>query len=225
LSVLSDAPDANIKMFANDWGPLKVCEHGLCHWKLSNCSSKKTRRDREPISLWRQYSEAVKAMLRLGIELRQGCPMSREDWWACFQPVEDPGGIPVIPENHEWHWELYSGAPEFLLPLQRAAFRELVDQWVSLLEIRPRLSWNGWDPDVTAPELILSQGSILEAVIAHVLFALTGTHRLETCSNCGQLFRPKRVPRDRERHFCSQCGRRAAHRYNQRDYMRTKKGK
>lgn len=225
FAALSEAPDSHIGTFANDWGPLKVCEHGLWHWKSSNCESKKLHGDREPTSLWRQYSRAVKAMLRMGIGLRQGRLMSRKDWWDCFQPVERPGGVPFDPEHYEWNWELKSGAPEFKLLIHRRAFGELVDRWISCLEIRPQLWWNRWDFEVTPPELILSHGSILVAVMAHVLFELTGTHRLETCSNCGSFFRPKRAPRDGERHYCNKCGRRAAHRYNQRDYMRTKKGK
>lgn len=219
FAALADAREIQILVFAEEWGPLNVSRHHLWQVGSDGLSAEELSgegSDREPIVLWRRTAEAIKAMLRMGIGLRQGRPMARADWWACFRPVELPGA-PYDADNYPLPWEFFIGARDFDLRLQRAAFQRLVDDWVTALKIRPWLSWGREDDP--SPHLVLTQGSLLESVLAHTLFAITGTHTLETCSACGRLFKPKRRPRGEERRYCEDCGHPAAVRDAQRDYQ------
>lgn len=211
FAALSDASQGLIKDFAGEWGPLKICSHGIRHWG-SICRSKQLayRKNgfRESIKYWRHCSAAVKAMLQTGVALRNGLPMKRRDWWS-FSRFVELRRLSIDEENHPLPWEFFTGAQDFDLGIQRRAFLAVLDQWVDYLNIRPQLMW--YDGEDT-PELVLSQGSLLESVLAHVLFAVSGTRALLTCSNCGRVYQPTRAPRKGEQHYCQlkTCGRDAA---------------
>ena len=136
-------------------------------------------------------------------------PITRPDWWACFRPLGPGPFYDVDTDALDWG-EYYPLSPDSDLVLHRRTFQGRVDDWIECLKMRPQLLWDGWDAEEASPRLILSGGSLLESVVAHVLFALTGTRSLITCDACGSFLEPKRRPRDNERYYCAKCGRKAA---------------
>lgn len=206
FAALSDLSPGLIAEFANEWGPLRVCRHGIRHWGSERCRLREYQKNGELLASWRRHANGVKSMLRAGIALQKGLPMERNDWWNSFRPVTSMN-VPVYMESHPLPWEFYTGASEFDLGMQRRALLEVINQWVECLGMRPQMTW--YEGEAT-PSLYLSQGSLLECVVAQVLFALTGTCSLETCTSCGQIYTPKRTPRSGEYHYCSSCGRKAA---------------
>jgi hypothetical protein len=65
--------------------------------------------------------------------------------------------------------------------------------------------------------LQITAGGLLWAALAlQLASAISGGAGLATCSACGALFLPRRVPAQMRNHFCSQCGTRAAWRLAKR---------
>lgn len=213
FATLCDQTPEFIADFASEWGPLRICSHGVWHWRSDTCRIKRLaygkNRFRESIGTWRLYARAVKAMLNAGVALRNGLPMDRKDWWSFSLLAEPQGDLKIDQATHPLPWERYTGAQKFDLRIQRRVFLAVLDRWVACLGIRPRLMW--YEEEET-PQLILSQGSLLESVLAHVLFAVSGTRSLVTCANCGRIYHPTRAPRSGEQHYCQlkTCGRDAA---------------
>ena len=218
---LSEGPE-RILSFARSWGPLQMCEHSLLECRPRKCYNRKRRNSWEPLQLWLRYSRAVRGLIRMGVSLRAGKPMDRTDWWDAFIPLVHSDSLKGDPATHPTPWEFYIGSKNFDLRLQRRAFLRLLDDWVTNVGLRPHPMW--YD-DEEKPILLLSDGSLLENIVAHVLFAVTGTRDIQLCSNCGSPCSPNRLARTGTRRYCRHCGRQAAERDAARDYRRRKKEK
>jgi hypothetical protein len=88
---------------------------------------------------------------------------------------------------------------------------------------RFELLFTSGDAAVNAPRKLesvawqIKAGGILWAGLAlQLASAISGGAGLSTCSACGALFPPRRVPAEKRNRFCAQCGTRAAWRLAKR---------
>lgn len=210
-----------ILVFAQQWGVLRTCEHTTRRWREDGCYSSKGKSRFEglwePIDVWRRYSRTVDMLLRMNTWLRHGELVGDRKHWRRVFPPSLPLG-----EGFEIDWvyyQRYERWPKLTdLEIQRLRFREILDKWISYIELRPRLVWN---PHESRPRLTLAEGSLLESVMAHTIFAITGTRNFESCSSCGRLFTLNRLPSTGDRRYCPECRSRGAPaRDASRDYRR-----
>jgi len=191
-------------------GNSHVCGEGVSYCQEGHWQS---------FDLWQTFAKGTKALLSIGINLRDGnLVKNADDWYDAGKPIfypEDPDDLPL---NYEL---MISGFHSTDVATQKHVLAQMLQEWVLLLGMTPQLSW---DQGRGIPYLTLTQGTLLESVTANLLFALTGTHSLNTCSSCGQLFKPKRIPRNGERRYCQNCGLKAGQRDASRDYRQREKG-
>jgi len=85
---LADAPRERILRYAEEWGPLWLCEHGL-HWRLCGpgCyprtdpdSGQWWSWDCEYLEHWRKLAAEARAVLKIARALNSGEPGDVEDW-------------------------------------------------------------------------------------------------------------------------------------------------
>lgn len=190
-------------------GNSHVCGEGVSYCQEGHWQS---------FDVWQKFAKGTKALLSIGINLRDGNLINNaDDWLDAGGPIfypEDPDGPPL---NYEL---AFSGFHASVVATQKHVLAQILQEWVLLLGMTPQLRW---DQGRGIPYLTLTQGTLLESVIANLLFALTGTHSLNTCSSCGQFFRPKRLPRSGERRYCQNCGLKAGQRDASRDYRQREK--
>jgi len=149
---LCDADDFPIAVlsFAKKWGVLGVCEHDLpcshnpgpsgppCLPMLVTPLPRQGSDVRcwEPISVWWACSRKMKGLLSIAAMLTQGKRGRFEDWNA-VKDIRDSG-------LGETEAEPYV---QDLLTARRELASEL-DGWISIGQVRPRISWNrtpsGW---------------------------------------------------------------------------------
>jgi hypothetical protein len=90
-----------------------------------------------------------------------------------------------------------------------------------ICQLQPGLTVASWDTRSLRFDLVFQDGlarspavdqghlSLFGALVFQLMAAVTGTG-FATCSACGKPFVPRRRPRVDQRHYCRECGRRAA---------------
>jgi hypothetical protein len=242
---LCDADDfpAAVLAFAKKWGVLGVCEHGLpCShnqsfsgppclpmlvtplprgathsfdtrtftWRAIENSRMPEVRFCEPIGAWWAWSRKMKALLAIAAEVNQGKRARVEDWNTlkdiCPTGLEEPYVKDLQVARRELAWEL--------------------DGWISIGQVRPRISWNrtpsGWRFNLDA----VSIGPNLFGLLAlYIASEVSGTGKgIVICSSCARSYRPERRLNPNHRNYCPDCrgdsGKQAARRDAARDYRR-----
>jgi len=203
---LADASPLKIRDFARRWGVLAICEHGLPvgHSKIfsasplveSGCQPLKFNAEYswEPLEKWQYFSRIARAMLNIAARLHQDRLGDPQDWLTIY---ESPGHVPQGSIGYE-----------------RLLIKILVNDWLSMGNVRPVLEWAG-------ESAFVAFDSDLFGILAHQLMLLISRSKgIGICSGCGEPYSPERRPRINQRNYCKQCGRRAACRDAKADQRR-----
>ncbi|MBV9171992.1 MAG: hypothetical protein JOZ81_18110 [Chloroflexi bacterium] len=107
------------------------------------------------------------------------------------------------------------------LEYQRRTLGQVLNYWLELGAVKPRLGW--WED---RPEIQLGGYGLIAALAVQVLFDCARTDGLVVCTSCGTPFLPTlRRPRRDRNAYCSDCGTKAAARDAAARYRRTQKYK
>jgi len=130
---------------------------------------------------------------------------------------------PGEPNSGQTYWDQLetlgrsrmAGPVEF----QRQLFGEVLNYWLELAGVRPRMEWNA-----TKPAVKLGGHGLIGALAVQLLFDCSRTAGLPVCTSCGTPFLPgPRRPRRDRNIYCSDCGLKAASRDAAARYRQTKK--
>jgi len=102
---------------------------------------------------------------------------------------------------------------------QRSLLSAVLNYWLTVSSVRPRLHWSG-----TKPAVQLAGQGLFGALAVQLLFESSRTDGLAVCTWCGTPFLPPaRRPRRDHNVYCSDCGLKAAQRDAAARYRQTKK--
>jgi hypothetical protein len=102
---------------------------------------------------------------------------------------------------------------------QRYVLSGVLNYWLQVAGVQPRLNWPGAKPAVH----LAGQG-LFAALAVQLLFECSRTDGLAVCTSCGTPFLPQaRRPRRDHNPYCSDCGLKAAQRDAAARYRQTKK--
>lgn len=213
-------PEA-IPPFAVRFGTLQLCAHRLpishaqkfeALWRWEAETTWGPSRDclptrkwiSEPVDRWMLYVAGARAILNIAAAIHSGSPGRYEDWLAgydTFDPDED-----FRPKPDIWDRPLHHGLQEPAIMLS-----DLVNQWLRLGNVRPRLEWELGEPRIEFDT------STFGAIGVQLMEAVTRVHGLTLCSSCGKpyLRQGRKAPAGR-RNYCPDCGSGAALRDAQR---------
>jgi DNA-directed RNA polymerase subunit RPC12/RpoP len=105
------------------------------------------------------------------------------------------------------------------IEFQRQLLGEVLNYWLELAGVRPRLDWRSAKPAVQ-----LGGYGLIGALAVQLLFDCSRTDGLAVCTSCGTPFLPgPRRPRRDRNIYCSDCGIKAASRDAATRYRQTKK--
>jgi hypothetical protein len=141
----------------------------------------------------------------------------------------DPPPEPRSPhgEEHEVFWETYHrlcvviGRQQMRASLdyQRGVLAAVLNYWLTLAGVRPRLEWGS-----ASPQMQLGGDGLIGALAVELFFACAQTGGLALCASCGTPFLPAGRRRRRDLNaYCSECGLKAAMRDASARYRQTQK--
>jgi hypothetical protein len=105
------------------------------------------------------------------------------------------------------------------LETQRLVLSAVINYWLRIADVQPRLTWQ-----TGRPEVVLSGRGLFAALAVQLLFECSRTDGLAVCTSCGTPFLPPaRRPRRDHNAYCSDCGLKAAQRDAAARYRQTAK--
>jgi len=117
-------------------------------------------------------------------------------------------------DQHEVFWETYFRLAEAIgrqqmqasVEFQRHVVAGVLNQWLSMAGVRPRLDWGSGNPQVQ-----LGGDGLIGALAVQLFFACSQTGGLALCASCGTPFLPTgRRRRNDLNAYCSERGLKAA---------------
>jgi hypothetical protein len=241
---LADADAIRILAYANTWGVLHICEHGLPashipqHYLFSP----------------EQNIEQCSPLGWPGIPEHLGIPENDEDMEPLFsgwEPVEswreyarDAQAILNIAAalyndqaSRREDWERLTDDAEALLKAdierRQRALIQAVKSWLVAGNARPDIAFvkagRGKNRPVHEPRITLggygpAWGHLFGALACQLMYAVTRARGLAFCDGCGNTFIPVRGPRSDRRNFCEPCQKRGeAVRLASANYRKRKK--
>jgi hypothetical protein len=212
FSELAEADGSRVLSYANKFGVLGLCEHGMplghkgqmpiegictpIGWPSPEC--------RESIEQWHFYARGFRAVLRLSVALHEGKSGNADDWKHALELPR----IIADARRSEGPWDSVFG---------------IVNRLMDMSAVRPYCNVK---PDKTMyVELRATNvNSVLFAtLVTELLFTVTKSKGLLVCSHCGRFFLPNHRPRTGVRRFCRRCGVKAAWRSASADRRLRKK--
>ena len=144
-----------------------------------------------------RWSNQARLILRIAAELNQG-RLGKADDWSQLDPRQDP---------------------LFTQPSEVTAFRTGLYGARTCLGIIVSVTWmepGAIRPDFRATEHGWRVGfyntarfGLFGVLASHLMLAISGTVGVACCSNCGEVYRPKRAVRSDRDNFCTDCGKKA----------------
>ena len=130
---------------------------------------------------------------------------------------------PAQPDAHERYQRqleaLGRSRMDESMEFQRQLLGEVLNYWLELAGVLPRLDWSG-----TKPVVQLGGRGLIGAVAVQLLFDCSRTDGLVVCTSCGTPFLPgPRRPRRDRNIYCSDCGIKAATRDASARYRQTER--
>lgn len=230
---LHGTDDETILAYARKWGVLGLCEHSLpCSHNQGTSGPSclpmlvtplpregSAFRLMEPLEDWRMWSRKAQSLINVGARLNQG-KLPREEDWQMFN---------VWPVEAACYLRRAEGEPfTETVTNARADLAKELDGWISIGQVRPRISWRkdkegkarfSLDAVSSGPNLF----GLLALNIAVAIAAGDGEKGLAVCSGCGHSYIPSRRPNPSRQNYCEACGRKAAQREASRRYRHTPK--
>ena len=208
---------SQVSEFVKKYGPLYLCaEHRLfaMHSRPNLCppdsrGSGAGLEIHESVADVLEWAGQARSLLQLGNKAKTGGPIAADEWLRV--------GLVHVPSL-----TLPTFGADSLMRIQAR-----VNYWLWLGAPRPffalkdnrrfELLFTSGDGAVTPPRKLesvawqIAAGGLLWAALAlQLASAISGGAGLATCSACGALFLPRRVPAQMRNRFCPQCGTRAA---------------
>lgn len=179
-----------VTIFANRWGLLQLCEHGLPCWHNSRTQCQAA----DSVESYKTFAVSLDAMLRIGLELNRRRCGADTDWQLANGGLSAPDFQPWSnEERHDFQSNLGTARLHFQILMRRLA---------RVAGLTLRFYWNdrGWAIDFDC-----DRGSNLAALMVVQLMARLGGPSMKKCRNCPRWFQPagRQV-------YCSACGIRAA---------------
>lgn len=217
---LASARDDRVKSFAEDFGPLWLCRHGLpnahaargfvpaspvpsvCEVQLRDGAFV------ERVGHWRALSAQANALMTLAADLHRG-QVGTEDLWSVL-PVDPEGG---------------SGAHvPHPVPKDLEAAREVLtlrfNTWLQWSDVRSALRWES----AQEPVVLQSPIGVFGALALQMVSRVGRMPPTAVCSGCGFRYeRSGRAPKKGQRNFCPDCRSTAPSRLAKRDQRQREK--
>ena len=224
--LLGKATDEQILQYAQQWGVLGICIHGLP--SSHNPPVGDPVRDRaacfamtvkdvdaskpdEPVEFydwlddWRRFSNASRSLLNIAARLYGDKPGFPQDWERVItcNPFQTAPRIP-------W-WEPRVGVEWNLLC-------RVMNDWLLWGGVRPTMEYgrDSWS-------VKLMGHGLFGALTLYLSLSIARTEGFAICSSCGRPYFPPRQPNPDRRQYCHECGKKAALRDAARDYRRRKR--
>ena len=217
---LVSSRDDRVKSFAQDFGPLWLCRHGLPNAHaargfvpatsvLAVCEVE--RRDGafvERVDHWRALSAQASALMTLAADLHRG-QLGTEDLWRVL-PVDPEGGG----DEHVMH-----DVPKDL-QLARQVLTLHFNTWLQWADVRSALRWESAEE----PVVLQSPIGVFGALALQMVSRVGRLPPTAVCSGCGLRYeRLKRAPKEGQRNFCPDCRSTAPSRLAKRDQRQREK--
>jgi len=185
---LSDASDAAIENYAQTWGVLDICEHGV----PATHNARRTavdppgsacgpRRDGESfwekIADWRQFSREARAILNIAADLHLGKRATGDDWLVV--------GCGARPNADA----------------ERVVLSFSVNRWLGLANVRLLFTWE-------SEPVVHIGGPGLFGMLALQLASAIARNGLVLCSGCSGRYEATRKPQSGRRSYCPECRKR-----------------
>jgi hypothetical protein len=177
----------------------------------------------QPLSGSDDYPDTKELEQRSGLTYDQVEQVVRQEHAAGIYPEQrSPHG-----EGHEVFWETYRRLAEAIgrhqmqgsLVFQRQLLSEVLNYWLNLAGVRPRLEWTARNPAIE-----LGGDGLIGALVVDLLFACSRSAGVVVCTACGTPFLPERRRARGDRNaYCADCGLKAAARDAAARYRRTQK--
>ena len=201
-----------------DWDGLGFLRHVLLRLIVPGLN--------EPLAATEDHTDVGELEERSGLRLEDMKALVRLEFEDNPLPEERP---PNGPEHFvdEVFWEAYYRLCEAIgrhqmrgsLEFQRKVLGEVLNQWLTLAGVRPRLEWGGRNP-----QMHLGGDGLIGALAVQLFFACAQTGGLALCASCGTPFLPAGRRRRKDLNaYCSDCGLKAALRDAAARYRQTQK--
>ena len=227
---LAEAPPHAFLRFARKWGVLNLSAPMRKHGVIKPCT--RYTNGREPISIWRYFSNRAAAILVVAAHLKQGKAAPPEQWNQ-FRLPEDysqPEFDELLKHGLPGHHFTPPRPDQYKSPaVYRAEYRRRERQiiaselnaWLALnnehahpapvsLGFRRKPDFHvQWNSDKDGWELRIDyDGFLFRALAWQLALAACGARALYSCSGCGAPYlRTRHAPRRSKANFCEQCGR------------------
>lgn len=216
---LVDAPADRLLSYARRWGVLEICEHelptshnlgqpisppgGAVTWCVALGRYDRLEQPEAwwdgwaPLTAWHFWSRQARAILNVAAEAHLDRSGSVADWKTIYEA-----------SGRDWIARDSTGA--------RVALGHLLQEWLVLADVRPRVAW-----PASGPSMRLGGRGLFGAIAMQLLLSAWNTKGLAICSACGNPYAPRRRPAREGRHFCEDCRQQGEHkRAAARDYER-----
>jgi hypothetical protein len=176
----------------------------------------------DPLASTEDYTNVDELEKRSGVKYEDLARIVRAE-----MGVEQPAGPRFPRDEHEVFWETYFRLAGVIgrqhmqasVEFQRQVVAGVLNQWLTLAGVRPRLEWGTGNPQVQ-----LGGDGLIGALAVQLFFACAQTGGLALCASCGTPFLPTGRRRRKDLHaYCSECGLKAALRDAAARYRQTQK--
>jgi hypothetical protein len=195
---LAEASDREILSYAQKWGVLNLCEkHSFpsSHDRQCRAMERRVRQGGEPLSEWRRFSRSAGAVVRIGLQLDENKPGNVDAWNALRA---DPAFVLLTMDTEM----LEARRIPQVVAAEKAVIASVVNEWLQMGNVRPRLTWNAGEPAVSLAGGVT--GGLFGALAVQLL-ERTGDYLIASCSGCRMFYHPEKKPRSGQDRYCQTC--------------------
>lgn len=158
----------------------------------------------EPVKNWRFWAEKFSAALEIGVSLSHDKYGDARTWHTIFEGEYLPPikGSYVLPEGV---------TDRDVFKETRGEFYTQIESWLTLGDVSLRLDYEG-------KGLMFATDTLFSGLVLQLASSLCGSGGFAICACCAKPYAPVRQPTPATRHYCKECGRRAAVRDAVRDF-------
>jgi hypothetical protein len=245
---LVDAPATRVRDYANRWGVLDLCKHGLpvshsrpprhsmypvgrsCVRLQEEPKHEREMNGWEPIESWRGFASLFRTLLNLAAAIHKNGPGEPEDWKFLDQWIinasrrGDDHAMHTgrfMRQKHMRFWEDdWSGdfrnyieglrlrrklrvykieemEHDAKMDFAQMFFSECMSYLLTISNVEVFFFWPR-----TGPIIQLAVRGLFDALVVHLMLAVSRSQGFVICSSCGELYAPQKRPRRNQRHYC-----------------------
>jgi hypothetical protein len=176
---LRNGTGEQVLAFAKSDGALHLCaDHEMPITRQHNCELGEEWF--EPIRRWQRLADQIHATLDIAAAARSERHPRLDAWDRLGWPAPD------------------EPSPEFY----KRATQTLINEWLLRADVAPYFEWFETDSTVRIGGVGFG---VFGAVVTELMVVANGKGNLDTCSECGAFYAPKRRPHLGKRRYCSEC--------------------